>query len=129
MKIIGLLLILGALVGGGIILSDTIPGYFENKNRLARTRNEAADVEKKLAAIGANATEAEILSATRSAEQVVQQIRFDEDSVARRRDETLMFGGGALAVLALGTLLFLRGRKQQKQKSIGAATAPTSLAV
>jgi hypothetical protein len=115
MKIIGLLLIAGALTGGGIILSDTIPGYFKNTDRLARSRNEAGVAEKKLAAVNASSTEAEIMSATRAAEQAIQQIRYDEESVARRRNETLMFGGGALAVLALGTVLFLRGRKQQKQ--------------
>ena len=121
MKIIGLLLIVGAIVGGGIILSDTIPGYFTNKDRLARTRTEAAAMEQRLAALNASSTEAEIISATHAAEQAVQQIRFDEDSVARRRNETLMFGGGALAVLALGTFLFLRGRKRQSH-----AGTPTS---
>ena len=124
MKIIGLLLIVGALVGGGIILSDTIPGYFNNKDRLARTHKEADAAQKRLAAVNDSSTEAEIVGATRAAEQVIQQIRFDEDSVARRRNETLMFGGGALTVLALGTFLFLYGRKQQKQRHIGATSAP-----
>jgi len=128
MKIIGLLLIVGALVGGGIILSDTIPGYFNNKDRLARTRGEADVAQKRLAAVNDSSTEAEIVAATRAAEQVIQQIRFDEDSVARRRNETLMFGGGALAVLALGTFLFLYGRKQQKQRQATAMPAPRSLA-
>jgi hypothetical protein len=126
MKIIGLLLIAGALVGGGIILSDTIPGYFENQDRLTRTRNEVAVAEKKLATLTASSTEAEVMSATRNAEQVIEQIRYDEDSVARRRDETLMFGGGALAVLALGTFLFLRGRKQ---KLSGMPAAPKSVPI
>jgi hypothetical protein len=111
MKIIGLLLVLGALVGGGIILSDTVPGWLRNRDYLARAHNELDVAKQKIDAVGPNATEAEIRDATRSSEDAIRSVRFAEEGVERRRNETLMFGGGALAVLALGTFLFLRGRR------------------
>ena len=112
MKIIGLVLILGALVGGGIILSDTVPGWLRNRDYLARAHQEIDVAKQKLDAVGPNASEAEIRDATRSSEDAIRSVRFAEEGVVRRRNETLMFGGGALAVLALGTFLFLRGRRR-----------------
>jgi len=120
MKIIGVLLILGALIGGGIILSDTIPGYFRNKTEQRQRLAEAAKIQDKLAALGPNASEAEILHATRDAEQMSQQLRFDQESVERRRNETLEFGGGALVVLIAGVVLFMRGRRKSKSAGTGA---------
>jgi len=114
MKILGALLILGALIGGGIILSDTVPGYFRNKDGLVRARAEAAAAQTKLEAISASASSAaELDRGIKMAESAVRRIRFAEDSVARRRNETLLFGGGALAVLSLGTVLVLRGRRKR----------------
>jgi hypothetical protein len=45
------------------------------------------------------------------AESAVDGIRFAKEGVERRRNETLMFGGGALVVLMLGGFLFTRGRR------------------
>jgi hypothetical protein len=118
MKIIGLILIVGALLGGGIILSDTIPGYLRNKERLARTHVEAREADPKLAALGGNVTERDV----RHFESLVDQIRYDVEAVERRRNESLVFGGGAFAVLALGTVLFVRGRRRRSPAT--AALAP-----
>jgi len=112
MRIIGFLLIVGALVGGGIILSDTIPGWMRNTDRLARTRNEAAAAQQQLTALGPNVSERAIDDAKR----LVDRIRFDEESVARRRNETLLYGGGALAVLVLGTVLVVIGGRKKSQR-------------
>lgn len=123
MKIIGILLVLGALVGGGIILSDTIPGYFNNKDRLARSRTEAAAAVRALDTLGPNSSESQIRGVTKTAEEATEQIRYDEDSVARRRNESLMFGGGALVLLVLGAFLFVRGRRKQPSQRPALAAA------
>ncbi|MDB4962481.1 MAG: hypothetical protein JWP01_2480 [Myxococcales bacterium] len=102
MKIAGILLILAALIGGGIILSDTIPGWMRNRDYLTRARAEAAVKQQKLESLGPTANESQIRNAMSSAEHAVSSIRSAEDGIVRRRNETLLFGGGALAVLALG---------------------------
>lgn len=112
MKILGILLIVGALIAGAIILSDTIPGYLRNKEYLVRTHAEAKEAVAKMEKIPANATEHEIESAISRAKQASDSIRDAEESVERRRNETLIFGGGSLAVTALGLFLFFRGRKK-----------------
>ncbi|WP_272011728.1 hypothetical protein [Nannocystis radixulma] len=48
MKILCLLLILGALIGGGVILPDTIPGYLRNQDLLARAHTELTAAKKQL---------------------------------------------------------------------------------
>jgi outer membrane murein-binding lipoprotein Lpp len=113
MKIVGILLILGALIGGGIILSDTVPGYLRNKDRLAKSRDEIKQLDAKLAAVQAdkNAPAAAIQRVISESENAIQQLHFDEESVTRRRNETLMFGGSAVILLAAGVVLFLRGRR------------------
>lgn len=118
MKIIGIILILGALVGGGLILSDTIPGWKRNTEYLERARAELSTQKDPLSRLPANASEAQIEYAMLHANDAVSAVRDAEDGVARRRNETLMFGGGALAVLALGTFLFLKGRKKSSTTPI-----------
>jgi hypothetical protein len=112
MKTLGLLLIVGALIAGGIILSDTIPGYLRNKDYLVRTHAEAKEAVAKMDKLPANATERDIEYAISHAKQANDSIRDAEESVERRRNETLMFGGGSLAVTALGLFLFFRGRRK-----------------
>lgn len=111
MQHLGLLLILGALIGGGVILSDTIPGYLRNQDLLASARTELTTATQKLEAVGAYASEADFRRAMSDAQRANDGVRFAEDSVARRRDETLIYGGGALTVLVLGVVLFKRGRR------------------
>lgn len=118
MKIIGLLVMLGALVGGGIILSDTVPGWLRNREHLEHARQRLDAAKQKLDAVGDNASEQDI----RDAEQELSSVQDAEEGIVRRRNETLMFGGGALAVLALGTFLFLRGRRGRGK---AAALAPS----
>ncbi|MCY1060048.1 hypothetical protein [Nannocystis sp. SCPEA4] len=48
MKILCLLLILGALIGGSVILSDTILGYLRNQDLLARAHTELTAAKKQL---------------------------------------------------------------------------------
>jgi len=112
MKILGLLLIVGALIAGGIILSDTIPGYVRNKDYLARSHAEAQEAVDRMDKVPANATEVEIDTAIRRAKQANESVRFAQESVERRRNETLIFGAGTILVTALGVFLFLRGRRK-----------------
>jgi hypothetical protein len=111
------------LIGGGIILSDTIPGYLQNKDYLVRAKSELAAAKSPLDKLGANATEAEIDRAIRHSENAIFSLRSAEEGVERRRNESLLFGGGTLAVIALGSFLFMRGRR----KSGGGAATATSL--
>lgn len=119
MKIVGILLILGALIGGGVILSDTVPGYLRNKERLAKSRDELKQLDAQLAAVQADksAPAAAIQRVISDSEDAIQQLHFDEESVTRRRNETLMFGGAAVVLLAAGVVLFLRGRRAPSTKS------------
>lgn len=112
MKLIGVLLVLGALIGGGIILSDTIPGYLRNKEHLERARTELSAAKNPLDKLGPNATEAQINRAIQDSEMAITVVRYAEDDVARRRNESLLFGGGAAALLALGAFLFVRGSRR-----------------
>ncbi len=121
MKIIGLLLIVGALVGGGIILSDTIPGYLRNKDYLARAEAELRAETLLLDKVSANARASELEIAIRRTESATENLRFAVESVERRRNESLLFGGGAVGVLALGTFLFMRGRRKS-----GVVAAPAT---
>ncbi len=123
MKSIGIVLILAALGVGSFLLSDTIPGYKHDKNLLARHRAEAQQVEKRLASLRDSASEADISRAIRDAELSVQQLRFDQEMVERRRNESLIVGGGSLAVLALGAFLFARGRRKRSPAG-GIAVVP-----
>lgn len=112
MKIVGVLLVLGALIGGGIILSETIPGYLRNKEELARRRTELSAAKNPLDKLGPNATEAQIHHAIQQSETAIALARNAEEGVARRRNESLLFGGGAVALLALGAFLVVRGSRR-----------------
>lgn len=124
MKIIGLLLVVGALIGGGIILSDTIPGYLRNKDYLATARAELGAAKAPLEKLGANATEYEVSRAIAHSENAISSVRDAEESVERRRNESLLFGGGTLAVIALGSFLFLRGRRKSGSNTATATPLP-----
>jgi hypothetical protein len=116
MKIIGILLILGALIGGGIILSDTIPGWMNDKDYVVRAKKEAADAiarvdRAKSVPIAENDDGHSFEYLVQQAESATSGIRSAEEGVERRRNETFMFGGGALVVLALGVFFVTRGRR------------------
>lgn len=94
-------------------LDQLPPGWMRNRDHLVRARAEAATAQQKLEAVPRDATERELTYALSDAESAVQSIRYAEEGIERRRNETLLFGGGAVAVLALGTFLVLRGRRKQ----------------
>jgi precorrin-2 methylase len=124
MKIIGLVLMVAAVLVGGFLLSDTIPGYLNNKDLLARHRAQAVQVEQKLASLPATASEDEIYRATRDAERAVYMLRNDQEGIERRRNESLVVGGAALGVFALGAVFFFALGRRKRSPAGSVTTVP-----
>jgi hypothetical protein len=126
MKILGLLLIVGALLAGGILLSDSIPRYYANQRRVERARAEASEETARVKAIGARPYSGTngLQYAIQSAESAVKGIRSAEDSVARARDESLLASCAALALIALGAFLFVRARRREAPATRASSTTP-----
>jgi hypothetical protein len=101
-KILGFILVLGALVAGGILLSDSIPGYLDNRAGSARVGTE---LEKALAA---RPTDPDELTRI---EQELSSLRHFNDGKKRRLTETGIALGGMIVVGGAGLLLVRRGRR------------------
>ena len=95
MKIAGAVLIVGALVAGGVLLSDSVPSYFRNGDLLARA-HERAEL-----AIAANDV--------RTAEGELDTIASIKEVRSRRLNEIVMASGGMVLLGGIGFLLIRRG--------------------
>jgi len=126
MKVLGLLLIVGALLAGGILLSDSFPRYYENQRHLERARAEAAEKIAHAEAMGARPASGtnDYAYALESAESAVRGIRFAEDSIARARDESLIASCGAIALIGLGAFLFVRARRREAHATRASSATP-----
>ncbi len=127
MKIIGIALMLVAVLGGGFLLSDTVGGYLESKELLARHRAAANMIQTELAPIRKDASEREIEIEIRSRERTAQLLRYDAERVDSRRNGALVVAGGTFVVFALGAFLFARGRR--KRSPAGVTTVPAAVVV
>ena len=118
MKIVGIVLILGALVFGSLTLADIVPGYFHNKEALASctTRAEAAAAKAKAVTTDPNASEAAVAMAMRDLDTEVEMQGYSAEGVVRRRNEMFLYGGSAFGLLVLGVVLFMVGWKRSARR-------------
>src|SRR5688572_10374673 len=100
MRILGAILVVGALVGGGILLSDSVPSYFKNGDNLARAEKRA---EEAIAAGDVRAAEGEVDTMVS-----IKEVR------QRRLIETAIASGGMVLLIGVGIVLFRRSGKKAK---------------
>jgi hypothetical protein len=109
MKFFGLFLVVAALGIGGYLLSQTLPRYSTASERLADAK---ASANAAGSPVEPGITSEVMRERTAALEEAMLEAQFAERSMATARSESLVFGGGALGVIAIGTVLFLVGRRR-----------------
>ena len=112
MKTMGILLILGSVVAGTVLLSDSVPGYFEDRALFARAEARAAVALER----AHQASEAEKAEAVAVLEQEVDVVSSMGRARDRRAAEILVIVPSVLAALGAGVLLLRRGLRRQPPK-------------